>query len=128
MPFSEKLEGEVGVSDYRAALLLDRLADYAGALDVSGLSVRDSEDLRNALDAIYVAGLCGCVGLPSHDGFLYGLVDDLSELCHGEVDESCVLSNHVFLMFCLFLRPEKGSNLRRPRLAWSLSLSRGSAY
>lgn len=123
MSFSEELEGKVRVCDDRASLLSDGFVDYAGALNVAGLSFAYSEDLGDALDAVYVAR-CVVLWLSAAEGFLYGLVDYLCELSYGEVDDSGVLMYHI--LFCLFGRLEKVSNLRRPRLAFPISLSRGS--
>ena len=121
---SEELEGHVGVCDDRASLLSDRFVDHSGTLDVAGLSFAYSEDGRDALDAVYEARRVVCCLVAAAEGFLYGLVDNLCELCHGEVDDSGVLMYHI--LFCLLGRLEKASNLRRPRLAFPISLSRGS--
>ena len=119
----EELEGHVGVCDDRASLLSDSFVDYAGALNVAGLSFAYSEDLGDALDAVYVARRV-VLWLSAAEGFLYGFVDYLCELCYGEVDDSGVLMYHI--LFCLCWRLEKALNLRRPRLAFPISLSRGS--
>lgn len=121
---SEELEGHVGVCDDRASLLSDRFVDHSGTLDVAGLSFAYSEDGCDALDAVYEARRVVCWLVAAAEGFLYGLVDNLCELSYGEVDDSGVLMYHI--LFCLFGRLEKVSNLRRPRLAFPISLSRGS--
>ena len=90
---AEELKGEGGVSHDGAALLSYRLVDYSGALDVAGLSFADSEDLSDALDAVYVARRC-VLRLSACEGFLYRPVDDLCELCYGQVDESSVWMYH----------------------------------
>lgn len=125
MSFPEEFEGHVGVCDDRAALLLYCLVDYARALDVSGLSFAYAEDAGDALDSVYESRRVVLCLLAASEGFLYGLVDYLRELCYGEVDDPCVLMYHV--VSCFDWQPEKGSNLRRPRVAWSMLLSRGSA-
>ena len=93
MCFSEELEGHVGVCDDRAPLLSDRFVDHSGTLDVAGLSFAYSEDLSDALDAVYVARRC-VLRLSACEGVLYRLVDDLCELCYSQVDESSVWMNH----------------------------------
>lgn len=55
MRCSEELERHVGVGDDRASLLSDRLVDDSGALDVACLSFAYSEDVGDALDAMYIA-------------------------------------------------------------------------
>lgn len=52
---SEELKGQMYVSDYRATLLPDGLADGARALDVSSLTLADTEDAGDALDAMNVS-------------------------------------------------------------------------
>lgn len=93
---SEELEGHVGVCDDRASLLSDRFVNHSGTLDVAGLSFAYSEDGCDALDAVYEARRVVCWLAAAAEGVLYRFVDDLRELCYGEVDESCVLSDHFF--------------------------------
>ena len=93
MSFSEELEGEGCVGHDGATLLPYRLVDDSGALDVASLSFADSEDLGDALDAVYVARRC-VLRLSACEGFLYRLVDDLCELCYREVDDTSVLIDH----------------------------------
>ena len=99
--FPEELEGKSGVCDYRSALLLDCFVYGSRAFDVARLSFAYSEDLRDALYAVDKAGLSGFAVLTSCEGFLDRLVDYLSELRHGEVDDACVWI-HVVLYFSLF--------------------------
>ena len=120
----EELEGHVSVCNDRASLLSDRFVNHSGTLDVAGLSFAYSEDGCDALDAVYEARHVVCWLAAAAEGFRYGLVDNLCELSYGEVDDSGVLMYHI--LFCLFWRLEKVSNLRRPRLAFPISLSRGS--
>ena len=98
---AKELEGEGGVGDYGAALLLDCLADHSGALDVAGLSFADSEDVGDALDAVYVSRRAVVLLASSGEGFLYGLVDYLCELCYGEVNDSGVWIHAVLSFVCL---------------------------
>ena len=98
--FSEELDGEGGVCDDRAALLLDGLADDAGAFDVSCLAFAYAEDVGYALDSVHEARSAVCGLAAAAEGFLYGLVDDLLELCYGEVDDSSVLV-HFYCIVCL---------------------------
>lgn len=109
MPCTEELKGEGCVGHDSATLLPYRLVDDSGALDVASLSFADSEDLGDALDAVYVAR-CVVLWLSACEGFLYGFVDYLCELCYGEVDDSGVLIYHI--LFCLCLAA--GERLERP--------------
>ena len=93
MPCTEELKSEGCVGHDGATLLPYCLADDSGALDVASLSFADSEDLSDALDAVYVARRC-VLRLSACEGFLYRPVDDLCELCYGQVDESSVWMNH----------------------------------
>lgn len=121
---AKELEGEGGVGDYGAALLLDCLADHSGALDVAGLSFADSEDVSDALDAIDEAGLCLIAILAASEGFLDCLVDYLRELRHGEVDDACVRIHVVLSFVCL--APREGLEPSRPSVvACLLSLAEG---
>ena len=122
---SEEFESQWCICDDRAALLSDCLVYYAGALDVSRLSLAYAEDAGDALDAVYESRRVVCWLAAAAEGFLYGLVDYLCELSYGEVDDPGVLVYHF--VSCFVWRPEKGSNLRRPRVARSMLLSRGSA-
>ena len=108
---SEELEGHVGVCDDRASLLSDRFVDHSGTLDVAGLSFAYSEDGCDALDAVYEARRVVCWLAAAAEGFLYGLVDNLCELCYGEVNDSGVLIYHVFR--CL-LGPRRRSRTALP--------------
>ena len=111
MCLSEELEGHVGVCDDRASLLSDRFVDHSGALDIAGLSFAYSEDLGDALDAVYVARRVVCWLVVAAEGFLYGLVDNLCELCHGEVNDSGVLMYHFF---CCLFGPRRRSRTALP--------------
>ena len=88
----------MGVCNDRASLLSDRFVDHSGTLDVACLSFAYSEDVGDALDAMYIARgvVLGC--LSACEGFLYGFVDYLCELCYGEVDDSGVLMYHVLFV------------------------------
>lgn len=94
MPCTEELKGEGCVGHDGATLLSDRFVDHSGTLNVAGLSFAYSEDLGDALDAVYVAR-CVVLWLSAAEGFLYGLVDNLCELSYGEVDDSGVLIYHI---------------------------------
>ena len=108
---SEELEGHVGVGDNRASLLSDGLVYHAGAFDVACLSFAYSEDGGDALDSMHKARCAVCWQAAAAEGFLYGLVDNLCELCYGEVNDSGVLIYHVFR--CL-LGPRRRSRTARP--------------
>ena len=101
---SEELQRHVGICDDRASLLSDCLADDAGALDVACLAFAYSEDVGDALDAVHVARCVVCCLAASAEGFLYGLVDYLCELCYGEVDDTSVLVHIVLNLFVLVTR------------------------
>ena len=77
MSFSKEFDGEWSVCDDRAALLSDCLADYAGTLDVACLSFAYSEDVGDALDAVYESRRVVCRLAAAAEGFLYCLVDYL---------------------------------------------------
>lgn len=108
---SEELEGHVGVGDDRASLLSDCLVYHAGAFDVACLSFAYSEDGGDALDSMHKAWGAVCWLASAAEGFLYGLVDNLCELCYGEVNDSGVLIYHIFR--CL-LGPRRRSRTARP--------------
>ena len=113
---SEELQCHVSVGDDRASLLPDCLADDAGALDVASLALAYSEDVSDALDAVHVARCVVCCLAASAEGFLYGLVDYLGELCYGEVDDSNVLIHIVLNLFVW----SPGAVSNRPVLICSL--------
>ena len=113
---SEELQCHVGICDDRASLLPDCLADDARALDVASLAFAHSEDVSDALDAVHVARCVVCCLAASAEGFLYGLVDYLGELCYGEVDDASVL---VHFDLNLFVWPP-GAVSNRPVLICSL--------
>ena len=101
---SEELQRHVCVSDDRASLLPDCLADDARALDVASLAFAYSEDVGDALDAVHVARCVVCWLAAAAEGFLYGLVDYLGELCYGEVDDASILVHIVLNLFVLATR------------------------
>ena len=120
----EELKGKGGVCDYRSALLLDCFVYGSRALDVTRLSFAYSEDLRDALDSVYKAGLSGFAVLTSCEGFLDRFVDYLRELCYGEVDDACVWVHVVLSFFCL--APREGLEPSRPSVvAFPISLAEG---
>ena len=100
MSAPEQLEGEVGVGDYRAALLAYGAADPARLLDVAGLPFGNSEQFGDASYAIDEA-LLVLLGLAASEGLLDRLVDYLGELCHGEVDDAGVWVHVVLCFVCL---------------------------
>ena len=108
---SEELEGHVGVGYDRASLLSDGLVYHAGAFDVACLSFAYSEDSGDALDSMHKPRCAVCWQAAAAEGFLYGLVDNLCELCYGEVNDSGVLIYHVFR--CL-LGPRRRFRTARP--------------
>lgn len=97
MSASEELQGQGGVGDDGAALLLDRPVDCAGFLDVAGLALRDSEQFGDALDAVHQTG-AGVLRDLASDGVGDRSVDDVAELGDCQVDESCVWIDHVVIV------------------------------
>ena len=96
----EELDGKGDVCDDRAALLPDGLVYDAGAFDVACLAFAYAEDACDALDSVHEARSSVCRLAAAAEGFLYGLVDDLLELCYSKVDDSSVLV-HFYCLVCL---------------------------